>query len=146
MVAIGDTAPDFEALDHSGAKFRLSSTRGSPLVLYFYPKADTPGCTIEAKGFREVYPQYQAKHVRIVGVSTDDCPAQQAFRDKYGLPFPLLADHDRKVAQLYDVLRPTGTARRVTFLIDAAGKVVEIVDTSSPDEHLARARARFLTS
>ncbi|HTZ62434.1 MAG TPA: peroxiredoxin [Thermoplasmata archaeon] len=144
MVAVGDKAPEFEAVDHSGSKFQLASTRGAPLILYFYPRADTPGCTIEAKGFRDVYPEYRAKHVQIVGVSTDDCPAQQAFRDKYGLPFPLLADHDQKVSKLYGVLSPKGAARRVSFYIDPAGTVTEIVD-GSPDLQLDRARAAFLT-
>jgi thioredoxin-dependent peroxiredoxin len=144
MVAIGDTAPDFEALDHSGASFQFASTRGAPVVLYFYPKADTPGCTLEGKGFRDVYPEYQARHVRIVGVSTDDCAAQQAFRDKYGLPFPLIADPDQKVSKLYGVLSPGGHAKRVSFLIDAQGKVMEVVE-GGPDVHLARAKARFLT-
>jgi thioredoxin-dependent peroxiredoxin len=146
MIAVGDSAPDFEAPDHAGTPFRLASTRGSPVVLYFYPKADTPGCTIEAKGFRDVYGEYQAKHVRVVGVSTDECPAQQAFRQKYGLPFPLIADSEKKVATAYGVLGPRGNARRVTFLIDPQGKVVDVIDDSSPDTHLARARAKFLAT
>jgi thioredoxin-dependent peroxiredoxin len=146
MIAAGDSAPDFEARDHAGQPFRFSSLRGAPVVLYFYPKADTPGCTIEAKGFREVYGQYRAKGVHVVGVSTDDCPAQQAFRDKYGLPFPLIADPEKSVAKAYGVLSPQGHARRVTFLIDASGKVLDVVDTSSPDAHLARARRAFLGS
>ena len=79
MVAIGDAAPDFQAPNQDGTPFRLSSLKGSPVVLYFYPKADTPGCTIEAKGFRDVYGDFAAKKVAIVGVSTDDCPAQKAF-------------------------------------------------------------------
>ncbi len=144
MVAVGELAPDFDALDHSGAPFRLASTRGAPVVLYFYPKSDTPGCTIEAKGFRDVYPEYRAKHVQVVGVSVDECAAQQAFRQKYGLPFPLVADSEKKVAALYGVLGPHGTARRVTFLIDAQGKVQEIIE-GAPDVHLARARAALLT-
>ncbi len=144
MVAKGDTAPDFEAPDQNGAPFRLASLRGSPVVLYFYPKADTPGCTIEAKGFRDVYADYAAKHVAVVGVSTDDCPAQKAFHGKYGLPFPLIADAKKSVAGAYGVLGPSGHARRVTFLIDAKGKVLDVVDTSSPDEHLKRAGAAFL--
>jgi thioredoxin-dependent peroxiredoxin len=143
MIAAGETAPDFEAPDHDGKPFRLSSLRGSPVVLYFYPKADTPGCTIEAKGFRDVYADYQAKGVRVVGVSTDDCPEQKAFREKYGLPFPLIADHEKVVATKYGVLGPHGNAGRVTFLIDAQGKVIEVV-SGSPDAHLARARAVFL--
>ena len=145
MVAVGEDAPDFTAPNQDGTPFRLSSLRGAPVVLYFYPKADTPGCTIESKGFRDVYAQYQARNVHVVGVSVDDCPAQKAFSQKYGLPFPLIADTAKVVASAYGVLGPRGSARRVTFLIDARGKVLEVVDTSSPDAHLERAGARFLT-
>ena len=145
MIAVGDIAPDFTAPNQDGTSFRLSSLRGSPVVLYFYPKADTPGCTFESKGFRDVHAQYAARHVHIVGVSVDDCPAQKAFAQKYGLPFPLIADTTKSVATAYGVLGPRGSARRVTFLLDAQGKVVEVVDASSPDPHLERARARFLT-
>jgi thioredoxin-dependent peroxiredoxin len=143
MVAKGDTAPDFEALDHSGTTFKFSSLKGAPVVLYFYPKADTPGCTIEGKGFRDVYADYQAKHVHIVGVSVDDCADQQAFRQKYGFPFPLIADKDRKVSGLYGVVGPSGNAKRVSFLIDSKGKVIEVVE-GSPDTHLKRASEVFL--
>ena len=144
MIAVGDTAPDFVAPNQDGTPFRLSSLRGSPVVLYFYPKADTPGCTIESKGFRDVYQEYLAHKVQVVGVSVDDCPEQKAFAQKYGLPFPLIADSSKSVASAYGVLGPRGSARRVTFLIDGQGKVLEVVDASSPDPHLARARARFL--
>jgi len=144
MIAAGETAPDFTAPNQDGTPFRLSSLRGSPVVLYFYPKADTPGCTIESKGFRDVHAEYAAKKVHIVGVSVDDCPAQKAFAQKYGLPFPLIADTSKSVAGAYGVLGPRGSARRVTFLLDAGGKVLEVVDSSSPDPHLERARARFL--
>jgi thioredoxin-dependent peroxiredoxin len=144
MVAVGETAPDFEAPNQEGKPFRLSSLRGSPVVLYFYPKADTPGCTIEAKGFRDDYAQLRAKHVHVVGVSVDDCPDQKKFADKYGLQFPLIADSKKSVAEQYGVLGPRGSARRVSFFLDPDGKVVEIVDTSSADTHLARARARYL--
>jgi len=145
MIAVGDRAPDFTAPDQDGAPFQLSSLKGSPVVLYFYPKADTPGCTIESKGFRDAHSEFLAKKVRVVGVSVDDCPAQKAFIDKYGLPFPLIADSSKKVATAYGVLGPRGSARRVTFLIDKDGTVVEVVDSSSPDPHLKAARARFLT-
>jgi thioredoxin-dependent peroxiredoxin len=144
MVAIGDAAPDFEAPNQDGTPFRLSSLKGSPVVLYFYPKADTPGCTIEAKGFRDVYGEFTSKKVAVVGVSTDDCPEQKAFMDKYGLPFPLIADAKQDVARAYGVLGPHGTARRATFLIDAGGKVIDIVDGVPPDQHVARARAVLL--
>jgi len=146
MIAVGDMAPDFTAPNQDGTPFRFSSLRGSPIVLYFYPKADTPGCTIESKGFRDVHGEFQARQVQIVGVSVDDCPAQKAFAQKYGLPFPLIADSSKSVATAYGVLGPRGSARRVTFLIDKDGKVVEVVDTSSPAPHLDRARARFLSS
>jgi len=146
MVAAGELAPDFEAPNQDGAPFRLSSLRGAPVVLYFYPKADTPGCTIESKGFQQSLGEFAGRGVRVVGVSVDDCPAQKAFAQKYGLQFPLIADAKREVAGKYGVLGPRGSARRVSFLIDRDGKVVEVVDTSSPDPHVARAKARFLTS
>jgi thioredoxin-dependent peroxiredoxin len=146
MIAIGSSAPEFEAPDQDGRPFRLSSLRGSPVVLYFYPKADTPGCTIESKGFQAHLPEFAAKGVRVVGVSVDDCPAQKAFAQKYGLAFPLIADSKKEVGEKFGVLGPRGSARRVTFLIDKAGTVVDVVDTSSPDTHLERARARFLTA
>lgn len=144
MIAIGDIAPDFEAPDHAGETFRFASVHGRPVVLYFYPEADTPGCTNEAKGFRDVYAQYRAQNVHVVGVSTDGCAAQQAFRTKYGLPFPLIADSTKKVAALYGVLGREGNARRVTFLIDKSGKVQDVIDDSSVKKHLARASAAFL--
>ena len=144
MIAVGENAPDFEAPNYDGSPFRLSSVRGSPVVLFFYPKADTPGCTIESKAFRDIYPEFQAKNVKVVGVSTDECAAQQAFRDKYGLPFPLIADFAKHVGALYGVLNPRGSARRVTFLVDASGKVAEVIDSPSPEPHLERARAMFL--
>jgi len=144
MVETGQLAPDFVAPDQDGKPFTLSALRGDPVVLYFYPAADTPGCTIEAKGFQNYLSEFAHKSVRIVGVSTDDCPAQKAFADKYSLHFPLIADSKKEVATTYGVLKPSGSARRVTFLIDGSGRVVEIVDTSSADVHVARARERFL--
>lgn len=144
MIAAGDTAPDFVAPNQDGAPFRLSSLRGSPVVLYFYPKADTPGCTVEAKGFRDHHDEFLSKNVKIVGVSVDDCPAQKAFANKYALPFPLVADTAKSVTRAYGVLNPRGSARRVTFLINPQGKVLEVVESSSAEEHVAKARARLL--
>lgn len=145
MVAVGEKAPDFEAPDQDGTAFKLSSLRGSPTVLYFYPKADTPGCTAESKGFRDHYAEFRARGVAVVGVSVDDCPEQKAFAKKYGLPFPLVADRSKKVSGQFGVLGPHGTARRVSFFLDKDGSVLEVVDSSSAETHLARARARFLT-
>ncbi len=146
MIAVGEPAPDFEAPDQDGKPFRLSSLRGAPVVLYFYPKADTPGCTIESKAFQEHLAEFASRGVRVVGVSVDDCPAQKGFARKYGLNFPLVADHAKAVATRYGVLGPRGTARRVTFLIERDGRVVEVVDTSTPDRHVEQARARFLAT
>jgi thioredoxin-dependent peroxiredoxin len=144
MVAKGEMAPDFEAPDQDGTEFRLSSLRGSPAVLYFYPEADTSGCTLESKGFRDVYGEFTAQKVAVVGISTDDCPKQKAFMDKYGLPFPLIADSKREVAKKFGVLGPGGKARRVTFLLDPNGTVTEVVEGVPPDQHVARARAAML--
>lgn len=146
MIAAGSSAPDFEAPDQDGRPFRLSSLRGSPVVLYFYPQADTPGCTTESRGFQVDLPEFTAKGVRIVGVSVDDCPAQKAFASKYGLQFPLIADSKKEVSAKFGVLGPRGTARRVTFLIDRHGAVLEVVDSSSAKPHLDQARARFLSA
>ncbi len=143
MVATGQPAPDFEAPNQDGAPFRLSSLRGRSVILYFYPRADTPGCTIEAKGFRDLLPDLTKKGVAVVGVSTDDCPDQKAFAQKYGLPFTLVADKSKNVAGQYGVLGPHGAAKRVSFFVDPKGTVVEVVE-GSPDTHLDRARARFL--
>ncbi len=145
MVAVGEPAPDFEAPDQDDTPFRLSSLRGAPVILYFYPEADTPGCTIEAKGFRDRYAEFLAKKVAVVGVSTDDCPAQKAFAVKYGLPFSLIADRSKEVARKFGVLNAKGRARRVSFFLDGNGRVSEIVDTSSAETHLARAADRFLS-
>jgi|SRR5271170_2159702 len=145
MVAVGEAAPKFHSLTQDGTPFSSDSLRGKRVVLYFYPKADTPGCTVEAKGFRDELPQYRAKGVEVVGVSTDDCADQKAFATKYGLSFTLLADSSKEIGTAFGVLRPSGSARRVTFLIEKDGTVAEIVDSSSVDDHLGRARARFLT-
>lgn len=146
MVAVGEIAPDFEAPDQDAKPFRLASLRGSPVVLYFYPQADTPGCTIESQGFQEHLAEFTGKGIRVVGVSVDDCPAQRAFANKYGLRFPLVADTKKEVTGRYGVLGPSGRARRVTFMMDRDGKVLEVVDGSPATKHVERARARFLAA
>jgi thioredoxin-dependent peroxiredoxin len=146
MVAVGDRLPEFVAPTQDGTPFSSSSLKGQRVVLYFYPKADTPGCTTEAKGFRDELLAYRARGVQVVGVSTDDCPAQKAFDQKYHLGFTLVADSTKDVAKKFGVLQPSGAARRVTFLVEKDGKVVEVIDTSAADKHLTAARARFLTA
>ena len=136
MPTVGELAPDFEAPTAAGRPLRLSSLRGSSVVLYFYPEADTPSCTRESKGLRDLYPELQSKGVEVVGVSVDDVAKQSAFCEKYGLPFPLVADATKKVATTYAVLRPSGRARRATFLIGPDGKIVEVVDVPEADRHV----------
>jgi thioredoxin-dependent peroxiredoxin len=146
MPANGELAPDFDAPTATGKSLKLSSLRGHPVVLYFYPEADTPGCTVESKGFRDIYADLQRKHVAVVGVSCDPVDKQCAFAEKYSLPFPLVADASKAVATAYGVLRPSGRARRVTFFLGADGKIQEIVDVSEASRHVARAQDLYLKS
>jgi thioredoxin-dependent peroxiredoxin len=146
MIEAGQPAPEFDAPTAAGTRLTLRTLKGHPLVLYFYPEADTPGCTVESKGFRDHYADFRAQGVEIVGVSVDEVEDQKAFAGKYNLPFPLLADSTKTVATAYGVLGPGGKARRVTFLIDPQGKVVEVVANGKADPHIAAARARFLTA
>src|SRR5579884_4106456 len=99
----GDPAPEIELPNEAGEPFRLSSLKGKNVVLYFYPKADTPGCTTEACSFRDASQRFTAKNTVIVGVSPDQTEAQAAFKGKFNLPFTLLADADHKAAELYGV-------------------------------------------
>jgi thioredoxin-dependent peroxiredoxin len=138
MVAKGEMAPEFTGTTDDGSTLSLASLRGSKVFLYFYPKADTPGCTIESKGLNDRLAALNAHGVKVVGVSTDTVDEQCAFKDKYGFRFPLVADHDRAVAKLYGVLGPGGSARRVSFLLDEKGQVSEVID-GKPDVHLATA-------
>jgi thioredoxin-dependent peroxiredoxin len=143
MIAAGTAAPDFDC-DASTGRVHLKELQGAPVVLYFYPQADTPGCTIESKRFRDLLPEFQAKGIRIVGISTDAVPAQQKFAKNCDLPFPLIADVSKKITESYGVLGPSGKARRVSFFIDPKGSVVEVVDSSNALQHPEAAVRRFL--
>lgn len=101
MVAEGDPAPDFTLTSDTGEAVTLSSFRGKPVILYFYPKDDTPGCTAQACGFRDDWEEYQRRGAVVLGVSPDDVDSHVRFRQKYELPFTLLADPDHRVAELY---------------------------------------------
>jgi peroxiredoxin Q/BCP len=140
--SVGSPAPDFELQDDRGVTVRLSEFRGRKVVLYFYPKADTPGCTVEACGFRDEYSVYTAKGAAIVGVSPDAVKAQSRFRGKYKLPFPLLADVGHKVSEEYGVWglkkargREYMGVLRTTFLIDDQGNVARVFEGVKPDGH-----------
>jgi peroxiredoxin Q/BCP len=144
MLNEGDAAPDFEAPDAEGDPVRLSSFRGRRVVLYFYPKDDTPGCTREACSFRDSFAEFEAKGIEVLGVSADDARSHRKFADKYSLPFRLLADTDHRVADLYGAYgekqfmgrRYTGVIRK-TFLIDEEGRVAKVFDKVKVDEHAA---------
>jgi len=138
----GATAPDFTTVAHDGSPVRLSALRGRPVVLYFYPKDDTPGCTVEACGFRDAHARFGKHKAVILGVSPDSPRSHVKFRDKYGLPFVLLADEDHSVAEQYGAWRTKsmygrsfmGIARS-TFVIDKAGRIAKAFTAVKPKGH-----------
>ena len=133
-LSVGTAAPAFTAKDTNGNTISLADLKGKMVVLYFYPKDDTPGCTKEAEGFRDAYQQYQAKDIIVLGVSADDESSHKAFTDKYNLPFPLLADTDGAIMKAYDV-DGGGYAKRVTYVIDGAGTIVKADTNVSAATH-----------
>jgi peroxiredoxin Q/BCP len=130
----GDVAPDFSAETDSGETITLSEFRGQPVVLYFYPKDDTPGCTKQACSFRDINTELEQEGAVVLGVSLDDVESHRAFKEKYELNFPLVADPSGSIATLYGVLdeyqpaegEAIPIARRTTFLIDEQGRVAEV--------------------
>ena len=127
-LTVGTKAPDFTTNDDQGNTVSLSDFAGKVVVLYFYPKDDTPGCTKEAQSFRDNYQEYQDKEMVVLGVSMDDEASHKMFKEKYGLPFQLLVDTDGSLSQAYDV-DGGGYAQRVTYIIDGEG-VITKVDTN----------------
>jgi thioredoxin-dependent peroxiredoxin len=142
VVANGQEAPDFTLPDQDGNEVTLSELRGQCVVLYFYPKADTPGCTTQACGIRDHRGDYERSGARVVGVSPDTVTAQKKFAEKYGLHFTLLADESHEVADLYGVWGEKKMygktylgVTRATFLIDPEGKVAKVFPKVSPKTH-----------
>ncbi|MDJ0844367.1 peroxiredoxin [Crocosphaera sp.] len=133
-LAVGTVAPDFTTADDEGNTVSLSDYKGKVVVLYFYPKDDTPGCTKEAQSFRDNYQQYQDKDMVVFGVSMDDQASHKAFKEKYGLPFQLLVDKDGKLTKAYDV-DGGGYSKRVTYIIDAEGKISYVDEKVKTDTH-----------
>ncbi|MEA5535683.1 peroxiredoxin [Crocosphaera sp. XPORK-15E] len=121
-LAVGTVAPGFTTIDDEGKTVSLSDYKGKIVVLYFYPKDDTPGCTKEAQSFRDNYQQYQDKDMVVFGVSMDDQTSHKMFKEKYGLPFQLLVDKDGTLTNAYDV-SGGGYSKRVTYIIDGEGKI-----------------------
>ena len=142
MLAVGEEAPDFTGTTADGSPLTLSSLRGRPVVLYFYPKADTAGCRREARGFTDLYPDLARQGHAVVGVSVDTVEAQEHFRQSCRIPFPLVADRDGSIARMYGVLGMFGLAKRITFFLDANGRVLEVVQGLLPGPHVRRAAER----
>lgn len=138
----GAPAPDVELETESGQKLRLSSLRGRKVILYFYPKADTPGCTREACEFRDNFPKFEGEDAVVIGVSPDTPAAQSKFKTKYDLPFTLLADVNHKAAEAFGVWveknmygRKYMGVERSTFLIDEDGKIAKVFAKVKPAGH-----------
>jgi thioredoxin-dependent peroxiredoxin len=150
VVQEGQPAPDFELASDTGERVRLSDLRGRTVVLYFYPEDDTPGCTTQACGLRDVYGEIQEHGAAVLGVSPDTEASHVRFRDKYGLPFPLLADPEHEVAELYGVWvekkaygKKSMGIKRSTFIIDAGGNVAKAMRGVSPDGHADKVLAEL---
>lgn len=141
---LGDPAPDFSLLDANGNLVRLTDFQGKTVVLYFYPRDNTPGCTKEACGFRDAYPDYQAQDIVILGISTDDAKSHIKFVQKFNLPFTLLCDPDGQVAAAYDSYglkkfmgkEYMGVSRN-TFVVGPDGKIEKIYLKVKPEQHAA---------
>jgi peroxiredoxin Q/BCP len=142
QLSTGVEAPDFTLVDENGVPHKLSDYRGKPVVLYFYPKDDTPGCTKEACSFRDDYDVYEKSGVVILGVSPDSPKMHTKFKEKYNLPFTLLSDEGHQVCDLYGAWglkkfmgREYQGVLRTTFLIDAHGQIVKIFKNVKPEGH-----------
>jgi len=133
-LSVGTKAPEFTVKDTNGNTVSLSDFAGKTVVMYFYPKDDTPGCTKEAQSFRDNYAEYQGKDMVVLGVSMDDEVSHKAFTEKYGLPFQLLADVDGGITKAYDV-EGGGYSKRVTYIIDAEGNIAHVDDKVKTDSH-----------
>lgn len=135
LLAVGASPPDLSAVDQKGTEHRLAAERGHPVVVYFYPKDGTPGCTEEACAFRDAWSRYEAASVQVFGVSTDDRESKAEFADEHDLPFPILADPEGRWLDAFGVGTTLGMASRVTFLLDAEGKVAKVYPDVDPGVH-----------
>jgi thioredoxin-dependent peroxiredoxin len=147
---VNQKAPDFTLPDQNGEPFTLSALKGKPIVLFFYPRADTPGCTIEACGFRDHYGKLTRAGLTVLGISPDTSKAQKKFEEKFDLPYPLLADAEKEVAQLFGVLKEKNMygkkvmgIERTTFLIGPDGTITHVWRKVKPEGHPDEVLAEF---
>ena len=152
MPAVGKAAPAFTLDTDTGERLSLRDLKGKPVVLYFYPKDDTSGCTAEACEFRDAFPRFDKSKAVILGVSPDPVKSHQKFKAKYELPFTLLADTDHAVAEQYGVWKEKSMygrkymgVDRTTFIIDAAGKIAKIFEKVKPQGHATEVGAALAT-
>jgi peroxiredoxin Q/BCP len=142
LLTVGSKAPEFTTTNQDGQPLSLSDFRGKKVILYFYPKDNTSGCTKEACAFRDHFARFKERHVEILGVSVDDVKSHRAFAQKYNLPFPLLADTDKRIVQAYGVWgekslygkKYMGTSR-VTYLIAEDGTIAAVFPKVKPEKH-----------
>ncbi len=137
MLEEGSQAPDFSVNDHNGNRVSLQDFKGKKLTLWFYPKADTPGCTIEGKGFRDDYEKFQAKNTAVLGVSVDNEADNKAFAEKFSFPYPLLCDTDRTLSLAYHAVDSVeeGYAKRISYVIDETGKIISAISEVDTKSH-----------
>jgi thioredoxin-dependent peroxiredoxin len=135
MLSVGSAAPDVAGVDQQGQTHKLTETRGAFTLVYFYPKDQTPGCTKEACAFRDVWKKFEAAGVKIFGVSNGSVSSHKKFADKHALPFPLIADENRKWGNAFGVKAFLGMYKRVSFLIDRNGKIVKVYEDVDPGIH-----------
>ncbi|NVN18115.1 thioredoxin-dependent thiol peroxidase [Muricauda sp. HICW] len=145
MLKVGDKVPDFSAKDQDGNTINLSDYKGKKLVVFFYPKANTPGCTAEACNLRDNYKELQAQGYELLGVSADSEKKQSNFKNKYEFPFPLLADEDHTVINTFGVWGPKkfmgreyDGIHRTTFVVDGDGKVENVIEKVKTKDHAAQ--------
>ncbi len=144
MLKAGNSAPAFEALDQDGDPVRLADLRGSWVVLYFYPKDETTGCTAEACTFRDEMADFRELGAKVVGVSTQGVESHRSFADHHSLNFALVADEDKVVSRLYETVGILGVNRRVTYLIDPEGTIAGVYRSEArPRSHVEWARAQL---
>ncbi|MCG5060393.1 MAG: peroxiredoxin [Limnoraphis sp. WC205] len=145
-LSVGTKAPEFTAKDSDGNTVSLADFKGKIVVLYFYPKDDTPGCTKQAQSFRDNFADYQSKDMVVLGVSMDDQASHKMFAEKYGLPFVLLADSEGIITKAYDVYNERngqGYAQRVTYIINTEGMIDYVDDKVNTESHAQDILARL---